>query len=501
MVPWYIAHPYVAAMNNDISFQQAATRANPRLYEGYPVLLTIQERGGFEIDLLKTVFGDSAHFSRVPGDGNCFWWAVLRAILKNPTVSWDKGQRATDQMKFLKTLFGQIYHNTITAKINENGKDNENKLPWPVDKDSFNPDLSKYTEQDVFAYVSAFLNRPVWLFSKNEEARNGFVYETSTVLQCYDQRENNKNVIERLITNNENTIKQFEETIDTIDSIHEKYPNNEPLVFLFQGHNGRGHYEVVTGYEYKIENYDALLQDHVEKGTLENILTFDGQQTFVQKTNDVHKSKDQENSAVKSQHDLTHEDMAKEGPSEHSVAEQASNPLHYEENASPAISLISEELPEYRGSTMKMLIYKDPKLRQSNINMEEPKYILRQKSTNGGCHACKEMLLLDASHGTRDIDWENVDGGGGQFGCDFLLEDERFVPVDGSSPVYPRICKILGHFIVVDCVDAQYIYFRDPWTATVRRILVALVLNGLNFDDFLEGSALKEHANRFNQTG
>jgi hypothetical protein len=47
------------------------------------------------------------------------------------------------------------------------------------------------------------------------------------------------------------------------------------------------------------------------------------------------------------------------------------------------ISLISEELPQDRVSTMlKMLIYQDPALLQSNINMK---------------------LLLDASHGTRDM--------------------------------------------------------------------------------------------------
>jgi hypothetical protein len=250
-------------MNRDITFQQAATRANPSLTEeGYPLPLTTEERGFFEIDLLKTVFGDSARFSRVPGDGNCFWWAVLRAILKDPTESWDEGQRATDQMKFLKTLFGQIYHNTITAK-EKNA--NEDKLPRPVDDLAFIPDLSKYTEQDVFAYVSAFLNRPVWLFSKHERASNGVTYETSMFLNCYDQRENNKNVIQRAT---EDMVKQFEKTIDTIDGIHAKYPNNEPLVFLFQGKDGIGHYEVVTGYKYEIENYEALLINKVMRGEL-----------------------------------------------------------------------------------------------------------------------------------------------------------------------------------------------------------------------------------------
>lgn len=128
-------------------------------------------------------------------------------------------------MKFLKTLFGKIYHNTITAK-KKNA--NEDKLPWPVDDLAFIPDLSVYTEQDVFAYVSAFFNRPVWLFSKHKRVSNGV---TSMFLNCYDQRKNNKNVIQRAT---ENMVKQFEKTIDTIDAIHAKYPKNEPLVFKLQ---------------------------------------------------------------------------------------------------------------------------------------------------------------------------------------------------------------------------------------------------------------------------
>jgi hypothetical protein len=70
--------------------------------------------------------------------------------------------------------------------------------------------------------------------------------------------------------------------------------------------------------------------------------------------------------------------------------------------------------------------------------------------------------------------------------------------------VYPRICEIRGHFIVVDCVDVEYIYFRDPRTATARRVSFESVLAAenellsttLNFS-LLEGAALKEHADRF----
>ena len=84
------------------------------------------------------------------------------------------------------------------------------------------------------------------------------------------------------------------------------------------------------------------------------------------------------------------------------------------------------------------------------------------------------MLLKDFFPNT-DINFEKMIRGGGEFGFEFLLRTGKFKRVDGESPVFPRICKLAGHFVVVDAVDDANIYFRDPFDAVVKSISFAMV--------------------------
>lgn len=272
--------------------------------------------------------------------------------------------------------------------------------------------------------------------------------------------------------------------IPFIKELTPHYTSNEALALVFSGI----HFDVVTGYEGTIPVWSEIYSK------------FNANEMIMLGVRITQLGKKAQFFPVGGDNTrfLSRYGVPREGPPEHSVAEQANNPLTYKQDNLPVVRMLSRPIGDDRASThpfatgehdpgsrlrgldmnlapmVKHLFYRDSYLQRLNKTMSMSKYIICQCTTDSSGYACEAMLMKDF-YPERDINFKRMITGGGEFGFDFLLHSGNFKHVDGDSDVFPRICKIIGHFIVVDAVDNEQIYFRDPIDATVRCISFDMV--------------------------
>lgn len=99
------------------------------------------------------------------------------------------------------------------------------------------------------------------------------------------------------------------------------------------------------------------------------------------------------------------------------------------------------------------------------------KYMFRQTTRNSCGYACTEMVKHDFNP-SRGIEWNRVFSirSSGEFAYEEnsrLFPSTEWLEVKYNDDRFPRVCLMNGHFVVVDYVNDDTVYFRDPYTAQV----------------------------------
>ena len=440
---------------------QVATTALPRINgENVPVYnehieFPSHQRGILVRGMLERTGLENAQVTCILGDGQCFWWAVFRSVYR------DHGPEISSKMDPNGTVFQLPFPQTRSAEEEETLKIicmelkrdiinywKRHVRSWAAHQSGveylgFNADLrdsiNTNASMDWALVVATYFNKAIWIISETHL----FVYLPIDGLPS-----------PRGIHNYQK-------------NLSECYSSTEPIVIIHTQAPGiPAHYDLVTGYR-REPNWDIIFRRLVG---------------------------DREKKGVRIVAELPREmgdaTLPQQGPPPRSVLVSAADPGYSPEHAdSPIITQISKEMggsevachvfmtdipPEEaraKGANLKPFVktlqYISPRLQQCpHMNMQ--KYVLRQYSLTNCGYACKEMIEQDFN--PHDINYKTLGSRSrGEFDFAFILEDDTWRPAENETD-YPRVCKIAGHFVVVDALCDGMVYFRDPWDATVRKI-------------------------------
>lgn len=384
----------------------------------------LKHRGDLTHSILRRAGITSAEVTRVLGDGQCFWWAVFRAVY------WDKGPPLSTRTtpdndvytpEFPRTRVGDETKLTAMCgafkeRIYEYWK--ETVEPWVVghrdlagniEDGQLDDTIAEYADIDWSMVVAAYFQKPVWVLS------SGYSIAYMPITGLAPPPDINQEYARNL---------------------EDGYTDDEPIVIIHTGDTRiPDHYDIVTGYG------RAPDWNEITRGIF---------------------GEDLSPSNVKSVAALSRE----RGDDTLSSSAPSDSP------SEPEITLYSEEL-EASEATLTTDGNYTPAGRVKRLTYQnkpnETKHVFKQVSESNSAYACKGMIEQDFRPRDRiyyDILYVSP---GENAGFGIFLKDDAWRKTRGAED-YPRICQIQGHYIVVDALLDDIVYFRDPWNATVRNI-------------------------------